>query len=140
MSTTKPNDASLLARLDDALMDNIFELSEADLDAEIKELGLDPAAEVASMRSAIDKAVKAAAKATLLSAKAELAKFKLEKSGGAHDAAAGRALLERITTAPAPAMAEMMMAARKGKALSESDEEGVAEDLADLEKLGKKPE
>ena len=73
MSTTKPNDASLLARLDDALMDNIFELSEADLDAEIKELGLDPAAEVASMRSAIDKAVKAAAKATLLSAKAELA-------------------------------------------------------------------
>jgi hypothetical protein len=64
-------DASLLARLDDALMDNIFELSEADLDAEIKELGLDPAAEVASMRSAIDKAVKAAAKATLLSAKAE---------------------------------------------------------------------
>jgi hypothetical protein len=139
MSTTKPNDASLLARLDDALMDNIFELSEADLDAEIKELGLDPAAEVASMRSAIDKAVKAAAKATLLSAKAELAKFKLEKSGGAHDAAAGRALLERIK-ARDPAMAEMMMAARKGKALSESDEEGVAEDLADLEKLGKKPE
>jgi hypothetical protein len=139
MSTTKPNDASLLARLDDAWMDNIFELSEADLDAEIKELGLDPAAEVASMRSAIDKAVKAAAKATLLSAKAELAKFKLEKSGGAHDAAAGRALLERIK-ARDPAMAEMMMAARKGKALSESDEEGVAEDLADLEKLGKKPE
>jgi hypothetical protein len=47
--------------------------------------------------------------------------------------------LERIK-ARDPAMAEMMMAARKGKALSESDEEGVAEDLADLEKLGKKPE
>ena len=139
MSTTKPSDASLLARLDDALLDNIFELSEADLDAEIKELGLDPAAEVASMRGAIDKAVKAAAKATLLSAKAELAKFKLEKSGGADDAAAGRALLERIK-ARDPAMAEMMMAARKGKTLSERDEEGVAEDLVDLEKLGKKPE
>lgn len=135
--STKSSDASLLARLDDALMDDIFELSEADLDAEFKEMGLDPAAEVASMRGAIDKAVKAAAKDTLLSARAELVKFKRETPSGAGGVAAGRAVLERIK-ARDPAMADMMMAARKGKTLSKRDEEGVAEDLADLEKLSKK--
>ena len=60
MSNDKPTDASLLARLDDALLDSIFELSEADLDAEFTEMGLDPAAEFTdrSTRTAMTAPVK----------------------------------------------------------------------------------
>jgi hypothetical protein len=137
MSTTKQSDASQMARLDDALLDSIFELPVADVDAELKEVGLDPSAVAAKMRTAIDKAAKTAAKSTLIAAKADLANFKQKQTGRAGDAASGRAILERIK-ARDPAMAAMMMAARKGKTLSESDEAGIAEDLADLEKLSRK--
>ena len=137
MSKNKPTDASLLAQLDDALLDSIFELSEADLDAEFTEMGLDPAAEVAKTRGAIAKAMKASAKASIVAAKAELAIFKREQAQGTRDSESGKALLERIK-ARDPAISEMMMAARKGKTLSERDEIGVAEDLADLENLDRK--
>jgi hypothetical protein len=139
MSKNKPTDAYLLAQLDDALLDSIFELSEAELDAEFTEMGLDPAAEAAKTRGAIEKAMKASAKAYLVAAKAELAIFKQEQAGGARDAESGKSLLERIK-ARDPAMSEMMMAARKGKTLSERDEIGLAEDLADLENLDRKPD
>jgi hypothetical protein len=137
--SSKRSDASLLTQLDNALLDSIFELTEADLDAEIKELGLDPMAEAAKMRGAIEKGVKLSGKATLAAAKADLKRFKLEQAGGVRDVEAGLAALDRIK-ARAPSVGEMMMAARKGKTLSENDEAGLAEDLADLEKLSRKPD
>jgi hypothetical protein len=139
MSRNKPIDASLLAQINDALLDSIFELSEADLDAEFTEVGLDPSAEAARTRGAIEKAMKTSAKASLVAAKAELARFKREQAGDTRGADSGKALLERIK-ARDPAMSEMMMAARKGRTLSASDEIGLAEDLADLEKLDRKPD
>jgi hypothetical protein len=139
MSKNKPTDASLMAQLDDALLDSIFELSEADLDAEFAELGLDPNAEAAKTHGAIDKAMKMSAKASLVAAKSELANFKREQSLSARDGESGKALLERIR-ARDPAASGMMMAARKGKTLSERDEAGIAEDLADLEKLDRMPD
>ena len=139
MSKNKPTDASLLAQLDDALLDSIFELSEADLDAEFTEMGLDPTAEAAKTRSAIENAMKASAKTFLVAAKAELARFRREQAGDTRGSDSGKALLERIK-AQDPAMSEMMMAARKGKSLSESDEIGLAEDLTDLEKFDRKPD
>jgi hypothetical protein len=139
MSTGKPNEERLMARLEAASLENIFELSEAELDAELKELGLDPVAEVARMRGVIDNAAKSAARAGLLSAKAEVARFRQSQPSGSGDPEAGRTLLERIRSRD-PTAAEMMIAARKGKTLSERDEAGLAQDLADLEKLSRKPE
>ena len=136
MFDPKPREASYLAKLDDALLDSILQLSESELDAELKELGLDPLVEVASMRGTILKAANDAAKATLISAKANLAKFKQRQSATNRDPVAGRELLQRIKSRD-PDITQMMMAARKGKALSESDEAQVAEDLVDLEKLDK---
>ena len=139
MSKNKPTDAWLLTQLDDALLDSIFELSEGDLDAEFTEMGLDPSAEAARTRGAIEKAMKTSAKASLVAARAELARFKRKQAGDTRGAISGKSSLERIK-ARDPAMSEMMMAARKGKTLSESDEIGLAEDLADLEKLDRKPD
>ena len=70
-------------------------------------------------------------------AKADLAAFRRKNAAAPSDTSSGRALLERMETRD-PGMAEMMLAARKGKALSDSDEAGIAEDLADLERLSKK--
>lgn len=139
MSSNKPSEASSMARLEDALLEDIFALPEADLDAELEEIGIDPVDASTSTRDAIEKGAKAAAKAGLAEAAADLAAFRRSRGQGASDSASGRALLERIK-ARDPDVAEMMIAARKGQQLSESDEAGIAEDLADLEKLARKLE
>ena len=65
MSTIKPDATSEMAILENELLDSILELSEADLDAELKELGLDPSHQEALARAALGKGVKAAGKAAL---------------------------------------------------------------------------
>jgi len=128
-----------MRRLDEAILDDISEMSEAEIDADFIDLGLDPAAEAEKTRSAIEAAMKNFAKASLISAKEEVARYKLEQARGARAMGSAKSALDRLRSRD-PGFAPMMMAARKGKTLSESDEAGLAEDLADLEKLEKEPD
>ena len=136
MTTTKPDGLAMLTNLEDGLLESVVELSEADLDSELKEMGLDPSDQAAKIQAAVAKGIRAAGKAKLLAAKGDLEKFKLEKATRQREVVSGRALLERMKSGD-PELSKMMMAARKGTALSKNDEQPPAEDLADLEKLRK---
>jgi hypothetical protein len=139
MNTKKTAQPSALANLEDAILDSILDLPDDAVDEELRLSGLDPADEVAKGKAAIANGIRLFQKAELASARAELARQKAKQAVGhsSDEIAAGRAQFERMKTGEANGL---MMAARKGEGLSENDIEGVAEDLADLEKLRKEPD
>lgn len=136
MNSKKTNPSSPLERLEDALVDTILNMSESELDAELREMNLDPNDVAIRTKAAINRGIVAANKASLTRAKNQLAEAKgrlaifttLRDRAGA---------LERFEKMKAGDTEPMMMAARKGEGLSEKDIEGVLEDLDDLEKLEK---
>ena len=134
MSNPKSSQATEMARLEDALLDDLFALSEADVDAELLDRGLDPTAAAERARAAVEEGVKLAGKSTLAAAKANLIAFRRSQGAAPADTEAKKRALERLKAID-PTGAEMMVAARKGTKLSERDEDGLAEDLADLERL-----
>ncbi len=136
MNSKKTNPSSPLERLEDALVDTILNISESELDAELREMNLDPNDVAIRTKAAINRGIVAANKASLTRAKNQLAEAKVRLSifTTSRDRAGA---LERFEKMKAGDTEPMMMAARKGEGLSEKDIEGVLEDLDDLEKLEK---
>jgi hypothetical protein len=98
--------------------------------------GGDPEALVAAVDAAIASGRAESARASLERARAELSAWST-KSGPASplERQAARTRFERLRSGNYDPDEKMMMAARKGEGLSESDLEGLIEDMAELEKL-----
>lgn len=126
----EPNDFERLSKISAALDDSILDASEKDLREEISELGGDFDHAVARARSSIERAKVTAAKATFERAKIEA---KAHREGGSRSLDLAKAR-ERLRQSRLGAM-DTMIAARKGGKLSDSDEDGLVDDLAQLQAL-----
>ncbi len=137
MNSKKTDPSSPLERLEEALVDSILNMSESELDAELREMNLDPNDVAIRTKAAIDRGIVAANKATLARARNQLAEAKgrLSISTTSRDRAGALARFEKMKAGETELPGPMTMAARKGEGLSEKDIEGVLEDLDDLDKL-----
>ena len=125
-----------LERIEDALVESILEASGDALRQELTEAGGEPDALIAEVDSAIAGARSESARRRLETARREFEAWRAsseEITGPERDAARSR--LEQIRTGDRRLDSKMMMAARKGEGLSESDLEALIEDMAELERL-----
>ncbi len=136
MSAQKPTPEKALANFEDAMLENLLETSEEDLRAEVIAEGGSPDALVAVMRARLAAATEECKGLRLAEAKAGLEAFRngAETKVVTFDLARQRERLNAMRQGD-PAASGMMMAARKGLGLSEHDENGLLEDLADLDRL-----
>ena len=134
--TIKRTNREELEKLDDAIDESILAASSDELREELAALGLDPDAVVAEMDAVTGRARIAAAKRSLERAKRAVLTFKArpaDVSAEARDAV--RRKLGEMRAGDGAKASDMMMAARKGKGLSDSDEQGILDDLARLARL-----
>jgi hypothetical protein len=125
-----------LRRIDDAIDESILSTSAKDLREELAEEGVDPDKVIAEMDAITRDAKIAGAKMRLMQAKESVASLKTERTNvQPGDRIALRAKLRRMRSGGKSGGEGLMMAARKGKQLSPSDEEGALDDLAELESL-----
>jgi hypothetical protein len=132
----KPKASEELERIEDALVESVLDAAGEDLRKEIAASGDDAEAIVAAVDAAIATACTQSAQARLERARAELSAWR-SKSGPSSvvERNAARARFERLRSGNSDPDSKMMMAARKGEGLSDSDLDGVIEDIAELEKL-----
>jgi hypothetical protein len=128
--TKKPSDMDRLSKIDEAIDESIIEASEKELREDFAEQGHDFDKAVARVGSAIERAKVSAAKMRYERAKREMQAFHNESNVRSLDLAKARRRLDGMRTGDA---GDIMMAARKGGKLSERDEDGVVDDLAQLE-------
>jgi hypothetical protein len=126
---------SELERIEDALVDSLLDASGEDLFREIADLGGTADAVIARVDATIRSARAASALRRLEQAKSELAAWRTGQRPTTTEREAAEVRLRRLRSGQFDADAPMMMAARKGEGLSESDEQGLVEDLAELERL-----
>jgi hypothetical protein len=139
MTIKKTNLPTPLDYVEEAFIDCILNMSESEIDAELRDLNLDPEKVAAETKAAIERGIVATNKASLVRARDELAKAKtsLSSSSAPRDRTGALARFEKMKNGDHDLSNRMMMAARKGEGLSENDIEGVLDDLDDLEKLTK---
>lgn len=125
-----------LRRIGDAIDESILGASTEEIREDLASQGLDADKVVAEM-DAITKAAKiAGAKMRLAQAKDAVKSFKAGKIETSQiDRPALRSNLQHMRSGRTGNQSGMMMAARKGKKLSQSDEEGTLDDLAILQAL-----
>jgi hypothetical protein len=126
---------SELEHIEDALVDSILDAAGEDLRRELADLGGSADAVIADVDATIRSALAASARRRLQQAKSELAAWRTGQQSTTAEREAAKARLERLRSGQLVADARMMMAARKGGGLSESDEQGLIEDMAELERL-----
>jgi hypothetical protein len=130
--TKKPSDMDRLLKISEAIDDSIIEASEEELREDFAEHGHDFDKAVARVGSTIERAKASAAKMRLELAKREMKEFHNQSNVRTLDLAKARRRLDGMVAGEA---ADTMMAARKGGKLSERDEDGIVDDLAQLEAL-----
>jgi hypothetical protein len=130
--TKKPSDMDRLSKIGEAIDESIIEASEKDLREDFAEQGHDFDKAVARVGSAIERAKVSAAKVKYERAKQEAKAFRDQSNVSPLDLAKARSRFDGMRTGDA---GDTMMAARKGGKLSERDEDGVVDDLAQLEAL-----
>ena len=134
--TSKRTYREELEKLDDAIDESILAASSDELREELAALGLDPDAVVAEMDAVTERARIAAAKRGLEQAKRAVLAFKGRPADvSPEDRDAVRRKLGEMRAGDGAKASDMMMAARKGKGLSDSDEQGILDDLARLARL-----
>lgn len=137
MSTSKkPTPREELERIEDALVESILNASGEELREELAAAGLDPESCIAEIDATIASAKAECARKRLSQARAELAAWRKGGAKGnvtALDAA--REKFARLRSGDPELSQRMMLAARKGEGLSDSDMEALLEDLAALEEL-----
>ena len=116
-------DREAARRLQDALIDDVMAASDDEIAAELTGDGLDPAAEAASMRTVLARA--------LGKARMTVAKNAIER-GRPHPDAAQRVVVPMAANDVAE-VRRLTRAARNGKEQSERDIQSAAEDMAELE-------
>lgn len=133
--TGKPqSDQDALNRLADALVEDLLEVSDQDILAEVREDNDDPAAIAASMRAMFEKTVASAGKARLAAAKSALVRDRQRPAVVITlDPAEARRRLERIIANDPETARKLTLAARKGEGLSDSDVLSMLEDFEELE-------
>lgn len=125
-----------LDKLDDAIDESILAASSDELREELATLGQDPDAVVAEMDAVTGRARIAGAKRSLEHAKRAVLIFKARPANvSSEDRDAVRKKLGEMRAGDGTKASDMMMAARKGKGLSDSDEQGILDDLARLARL-----
>ncbi len=132
--TNKRRSIEELQDLGDALDESILAASDAEVSEELAALGVDPGKVAAEMDSIAEEAKRLAGKSRLARAKDAVSAF---RSNPPNAASADRsALRSRLQTMRSGRSNDgLMMAARKGKDVSATDEEGALDDLAQLEAL-----
>lgn len=122
------------ARIEDELIQSILDAPGDDIREYLAEIGGDATKIAADVASTIERAIGACGQEQLRRARAELQEWRSRQSGPLFKPAAERQTIVnqlRSTSASVP----FMLAARKGKDLSTSDEEGLADDLEEAERL-----
>jgi hypothetical protein len=127
-----PTDLERLAKIGKAIDDSILDAPEADLREEFKEAGDDFDKAVARAGSAVEKAKANAARMRFKQAQDEVKAFRDQQNVKSLDLEKARRRLDGMRSGR---IADAMMAARKGGKLSERDEEGLLNDLAQLQAL-----
>jgi len=137
---TKRTDREKFERTTAAIDDAIFAASREELEAEYRELGMDPAEAIARARKQIASAIAASGKKAMQAAKqrVELAKERAPRLAiaASTDPAAMRAKLTRLLRQPG---VPTTLAARQGKEMSDRDVESLIADLAELGIVEKEP-
>lgn len=139
-TSKKPTARAELERIEDALVDSILNASGDALREELSAAGLDPDSCIAEVDATIAAAKSECARKRLSEACAGIADWRKREAKGSFTALeAARAKFERLRAGDPDLKQRLMLAARKGEGLSDSDMEGLLEDLAALEELeGKK--
>jgi hypothetical protein len=130
--TRKPSDMDRLLKIGEAIDESIIEASEKELREDFAEQGHDFDKAVARVGSTIEKAKASAAKIRFELAKREMKEFHDRSNIRTLDLAKARRRRDVMVAGDAGGT---MMAARKGGKLSDCDEDGVVDDLAQLEAL-----
>lgn len=134
--TGKRTSQDELRKLDEAIDESVLAASSEELREELAALGMDPDAVVSEMDAVTARAKNAAAKRGLERAKQAVLAFKARPanaSSGVTDAVLRK--LGEMRTGGGARASDMMIAARKGNGLSDSDEQGILDDLAQLAAL-----
>jgi hypothetical protein len=134
--TIKLTSREELKKLDDAIDESILAASPDELREELAALGLDCDAVVAEMDAVTERAKIAGAERGLDEAKRAVLAFKAKPAGvSSEERDAVRKKLGEMRAGDGAKASDMMMAARKGKGLSDGDEQGILDDLARLARL-----
>lgn len=127
-----------IARLVDGLVRDMLDLTDAELAAEIRERGEDPATVAARARAVFEKTVRAQGKRRLAAARAAVdADATTPRRVVQLEPASARARLDKLLRQSPETAKKLTLAARKGEGLSDADVLGL---LANLEELGVKDE
>jgi hypothetical protein len=134
--TNKRKSTDELRDLSDEIDDSILGASDAEVSEELASLGIDPEKVAAEMGAIAQEAKRLAGKSRLASAKDAVSTFRSNPPIAPQgDRTALRSRLQRMRSGRPGGNDGLMMAARKGKDMSASDEEGALDDLAQLEAL-----
>jgi hypothetical protein len=133
--TRKRTSHEELLHLSAALDEAILNASDDEISDDLSLLGFDPDKVAADMKAATDEAIEKAAGLRLARAKEAAAAFRSKVANAAPaDRSTQRARSQNMRSALDSGA--MMMAARKGKKHSPDDEDGLQDDLAQLDALG----
>ncbi len=134
--TKKRKSIDELRDLSDAIDESILGASDAEVSKELASLGIDPEKVAAEMDAIAQEAKRLAGKSRLARAKDAVSAFRSNPPNASQgDRTALRSRLQRMRSGRPGENDDLMMAARKGKEMSPSDEEGALDDLAQLEAL-----
>jgi hypothetical protein len=134
--TNKRRSIDELRDLGDALDESILAASDTEVSEELASLGVDPGKVAAEMDAVAEEAKRLAGKSRLARAKDFVSAFRSNPPNTASgDKTALRSRLQAMRSGRVEANDGLLMAARKGKEVSASDEEGALDDLAQLEAL-----
>ena len=134
--TNKRKSTDELRDLSDEIDDSILGASDAEVSEELASLGIDPEKVAGEMGAIAQEAKRLAGKSRLARAKDDVSTFRSNPPNTPQgDRTALRSRLQRMRSGRSGGNDGLMMAARKGKDMSASDEEGALDDLAQLEAL-----
>ncbi|MDR3529299.1 MAG: hypothetical protein P4L90_01895 [Rhodopila sp.] len=121
MNNPTEKDRLAILKLEDALVDDLLAMSDNELTADSREIGMDVEQEAMHVRQLLERT---AGKARMAAAKAELAEY--HARGALHARGAGARPSNDLREA------RLTLAARNGTDQTEADIKSVAEDLAEL--------
>jgi hypothetical protein len=134
--TNKRKSIDELRDIGDAIDESILGASDAEVGEELASLGIDPAKVAVEMDAIAQEAKRIAGKSRLARAKDAVSAFRRNSPNAVPgDRTALRSRLHRMRSGKPGGNDGLMTAARKGKDMSASDEEGALDDLAQLEAL-----